>query len=533
MATIGQINANKSKTGTWTSNSGKVYTSNKTSKTSGSSSSSSSKSSGSGVTGPDGKDFADTLRSIGINVTNEQVSNAAKTVSSGGGSTTTKPAPVVTPTTTTKTSTYAGPSIVDYLASTGQASDYNTRAKMAAAQGITNYTGTAAQNTQLLNTLRSGSTGATSTVNTTTPTGALPGVSEMSQADFVKKLTEMGITSSVPVREEIPKEPLPKPLVAQTYDEFRDEISQYSPKAPETPQVADIYTEQRQKLGISALEDEINGYDAQKAELLAEMDNFKRQENVGQSASFAAGRVSAGAQNVQDKIDALERSQSIAINKLNTKNTFLENLIKFTQSDYATANSNYQFEFNKNLQLQQMFSNKQDKAVDDARATLTTFNNILSTSGMSYDDMSASMKAQINVQEMQAKMPIGTMELYARSKPKSDIVSTQSGTDASGNDFVTFFSKDADGNVTQEKMYTGGVSKTGSSEKTKTEQANDIAEAVLRFKDTMEAKGWMGANPEEYRYYRDYIQTTYGSAAVLLLNKAMEDAGISVDNENK
>jgi hypothetical protein len=180
-----------------------------------------------------------------------------------------------------------------------------------------------------------------------------------------------------------------------------------------------------------------------------------------------------------------------------------------------------------------MFSTKQDKAVDDARATLTTFNNILSTSGMSYDDMSASMKAQINVQEMQAKMPIGTMELYARSKPKSDIVSTQSGTDASGNDFVTFFSKDADGNVTQEKMYTGGVSKTGSSEKTKTEQANDIAEAVLRFKDTMEAKGWMGANPEEYKYYRDYIQTTYGSAAVLALDKAMSDAGISVDNENK
>jgi hypothetical protein len=311
-------------------------------------------------------------------------------------------------------------------------------------------------------------------------------------------------------------------------------MSQYSPKAPDAPQVADIYTEQRQKLGISALEDEINGYDAQKAELLAEMDNFKRQENVGQSASFAAGRVSAGAQNVQDKIDALERSQSIAINKLNTKNTFLENLIKFTQSDYATANSNYQFEFNKNLQLQQMFSTKQDKAVDDARATLTTFNNILSSSGMSYDDMSASMKAQISVQEMQAGMPIGTMELYARSKPKSDIVSTQSGTDASGNDFVTFFSKDKDGNVTQEKMYTGGVStKPGDSEITKKAQDNDIAEAVLRFKDTMEAKGWMGANPEEYKYYRDYIQTTYGSAAVLALDKAMSDAGISVDNENK
>jgi hypothetical protein len=69
--------------------------------------------------------------------------------------------PAVTPASTTPSSLYAGSSIVDYLSSTGQASDFNTRAKLAAEQGITNYTGTAAQNTQLLNNLRSGSTGTT------------------------------------------------------------------------------------------------------------------------------------------------------------------------------------------------------------------------------------------------------------------------------------------------------------------------------------------------------------------------------------
>ena len=41
-------------------------------------------------------------------------------------------------------------SIVDYLNSKGQASDYNSRAKLAQQFGIANYTGTAAQNTQLL-----------------------------------------------------------------------------------------------------------------------------------------------------------------------------------------------------------------------------------------------------------------------------------------------------------------------------------------------------------------------------------------------
>lgn len=52
------------------------------------------------------------------------------------------------------TSSYAGPSITDYLDSVGQVSDFGSRATLAKQYGISNYTGTAEQNTQLLNTLR-------------------------------------------------------------------------------------------------------------------------------------------------------------------------------------------------------------------------------------------------------------------------------------------------------------------------------------------------------------------------------------------
>jgi hypothetical protein len=71
------------------------------------------------------------------------------------------PTPISTPTptptpTTPQAGTYTGVSIVDYLSSIGKPSDYASRAKLAQQYGITNYTGTAAQNTQLLNTLRGG-----------------------------------------------------------------------------------------------------------------------------------------------------------------------------------------------------------------------------------------------------------------------------------------------------------------------------------------------------------------------------------------
>lgn len=48
----------------------------------------------------------------------------------------------------------ADPSIVDFMSQNGMPSDYSSRAKLAAANGITGYAGTAEQNTQLLTALR-------------------------------------------------------------------------------------------------------------------------------------------------------------------------------------------------------------------------------------------------------------------------------------------------------------------------------------------------------------------------------------------
>lgn len=52
---------------------------------------------------------------------------------------------------------YKGTSIVDYLKQSGQDSSYAARKKLAEQNGISGYTGTASQNTKLLNALRSGS----------------------------------------------------------------------------------------------------------------------------------------------------------------------------------------------------------------------------------------------------------------------------------------------------------------------------------------------------------------------------------------
>jgi len=60
---------------------------------------------------------------------------------------------------------YTGNSIVDYLKSEGKDSSYDARKEIANSMGITNYKGTASQNTTMLNNLRSGS-GSTTKTNT-------------------------------------------------------------------------------------------------------------------------------------------------------------------------------------------------------------------------------------------------------------------------------------------------------------------------------------------------------------------------------
>lgn len=69
---------------------------------------------------------------------------------------------------------YEGVSIVDYLRSTGQPTDYASRATLAASKGIQGYVGSAQQNTQLLNMLRGGATGAPIAQPTATPQGTSP-----------------------------------------------------------------------------------------------------------------------------------------------------------------------------------------------------------------------------------------------------------------------------------------------------------------------------------------------------------------------
>ena len=89
-----------------------------------------------------------------VNTTSKNVSSIKETVSKSG--TTSKTAVTNKNTTSYLKTSYKGNSIVDALKSIGVNSSYSYRQKLAKANGITNYKGTASQNTTLLNKLKQG-----------------------------------------------------------------------------------------------------------------------------------------------------------------------------------------------------------------------------------------------------------------------------------------------------------------------------------------------------------------------------------------
>lgn len=86
---------------------------------------------------------------------------------------------------------YSGSSIVDYLNSEGKDSSFSARKQLAADVGITNYTGTASQNQQLLNSLMSGASSATNTTNNTNTT---------TNTDTTNNTTTNTTTTTTPTR---------------------------------------------------------------------------------------------------------------------------------------------------------------------------------------------------------------------------------------------------------------------------------------------------------------------------------------------
>ncbi len=360
-------------------------------------------------------------------------------------------------------------SIVDYLKSVNQPSDFASRTKLATDNGITGYTGSAEQNLKLLSTLK------TKAVSPSAQTIDLP------EGSYSADPTTGAVTKAdAPVVEPPPsiynademKTAAESPTSAESISSFVKEYQEAREKIapplelPTAPDLVAEYTKLRSATDITSLESEISTLGKQAADIVG-------------SRNEAQGRLEGAAttQGIYDlKTGRLNRDAQLALDTINarkatltelyqTKLGIVDTIVNLEGKQYDMARQDYEYRYRVAKDRQDAFDASFNKAVDllekretnalseqnrvrdDARANLTVLQNSIKNSGKSWDDIDPVLKANINKLEIQSGLPVGSFETFARALPKSNLLSTVEGIDPKTNEkTISMIYADEDGN---------------------------------------------------------------------------------------
>lgn len=216
---------------------------------------------------------------------------------------------------TGNTQGYQGNSIVDYLNSIGQASDDGSRAKLAMAHGIQNYTGTASQNIALLNKLRNEQTPLSTP--TTSATQGTQNPAPTAGTDIA---------------------PESNPLI-EGYGFDRNVLDNQSQKSPYNAFV-DAYTALYKDLGLSSIKEQFDALNDQYRELEDKKNDEIR--DVNENPWLTEGVRQKRIQNINSKYEDRELTLS---NQMKTAETMYDRgleEVKFVAGQAMQASHNQQ-----------------------------------------------------------------------------------------------------------------------------------------------------------------------------------------------
>lgn len=273
---------------------------------------------------------------------------------------TTTPTTTAQPTSTQQTTQpaatgYTGPSVVDYLVSIGQPADFASRAKYAQQYGITNYTGTAEQNTQLLTMMRGKTTTpvqpTTQPVQPTTQPAAIA-PETTAPKDLETMTDDEKAQEVVSLMAQLGMEYNPDLIAAitgptkeqQTEEEIRTELyTKYGidpdavfDKEPEKG-FEEVYSAAYAQAGLADIKTEID--DLRKKIADAEEKRDKAMENVNEnpwlSEASRVGRVSRLQDKAQNELDRLTNQLTLATNVYERGKESAENVATRALNQFA------------------------------------------------------------------------------------------------------------------------------------------------------------------------------------------------------
>jgi len=227
-------------------------------------------------------------------------------------------------------------------------------------------------------------------------------------------------------------------------------------EAPSHPQLEQTFKDLKSQYGIDATETKLNNLNS----LIADKEAALRQGLYDEEGRLAPMELISTRQRelsrqAQEELDTLTRHRNSLVDEYNTKLNTINTLMSLKGTDYEYAKDAYDTAFSQKLQLQQLLAGNQSEQQQSAIANLSIVADLLEgSSGIVSDEI----KAEIKKLELQAGLPAGVTEYFINQAPGENILAQGSSTDANGNQFVYFLTKDpVTGVIKTSNVYTGGV----------------------------------------------------------------------------
>lgn len=172
-----------------------------------------------------------------------------------------------------------------------------------------------------------------------------------------------------------------------------------APVAPARPNLINEYGNIKSQLGLSGVEGDLQTAKQKLVDtentILAEADKIKGE----QVSSVVIGRklVKLDADTAEGLRQA-KASVQLAQDQLDNKNKTLSILMGLTEKDYANVRSDWEFEYNKAIQLYTALGTEQNRQRDDARAQLA----VLQKNGFDYTTATPENKSMVDSLDLQA-----------------------------------------------------------------------------------------------------------------------------------
>lgn len=217
---------------------------------------------------------------------------------------------------------------------------------------------------------------------------------------------------------------------------------------PKAPSMMEMFTQQRQQLGLEPLENDLARIDSEIERL--NVGAFTDADRVGdQPLGMRAIGNKQGAigREAQRSVALLQVERTAVARQVANKTSTLQMVMDFTKEDFANASTAYNNEYNRNMQVLDLMmamedreQTAQDRLAANATANLQTVWNSLQETGGSFDALSPDQRRSINEMEMQAGLPVGFFQSLPSYVPESKILSTTT-RDAGGMKYADVLTK--------------------------------------------------------------------------------------------